>query len=97
LSIKNLNTLRNLSLLDIFLTTGNVVEPHSHPNASELVYCISGAAVVSLINPFTTQLLNFLIKPGEVANVPEGWWHYEVATVDNTHLPTQYRQSYVYK
>ena len=21
-----------------------------------------------------------------MANVPQGWWHYEVATVDNTHL-----------
>jgi len=21
-----------------------------------------------------------------VANVPQGWWHYEVAAVDNTHL-----------
>jgi len=21
-----------------------------------------------------------------VANVPQGWWHYEIASVDNTHL-----------
>ena len=86
LSINQLNTLGNVSLLDIYLSTGNVVEPHTHQNASELVYCISGAAVVSLINPFTKRLLNFPIQPGQVANVPQGWWHYEVATVDNTHL-----------
>nr|WP_202113213.1 cupin domain-containing protein [Paenibacillus sp. MMS18-CY102] len=86
LSIKQLNTLGNVSMLDIFLSTGNVVEPHIHQNASELVYCVSGAAVVSLINPFTKKLLNFPIQPGQVANVPQGWWHYEVATVDNTHL-----------
>ncbi|XKI12356.1 Cupin domain-containing protein [Sporosarcina sp. ANT_H38] len=24
--------------------------------------------------------------PGQVANVPQGWWHYEVATADNTHI-----------
>ncbi|RED66328.1 cupin domain-containing protein [Cohnella lupini] len=86
LGIAQLNTLGNVSLLDIYLSTGNVVEPHTHQNASELVYCISGAAVVSLINPFSKKLMNFPIQPGQVANVPQGWWHYEIATVDNTHL-----------
>ncbi|MNI43483.1 hypothetical protein D3C73_978130 [compost metagenome] len=43
-------------------------------------------AVVSLINPFTKELLNYPIQPGQVANVPQGWWHYEIASVDNTHL-----------
>ncbi|HEY4390911.1 MAG TPA: cupin domain-containing protein, partial [Paenibacillus sp.] len=86
LSINQLNTLGNNSLLDIFLSTGGTIEPHYHQNASELVYCIAGSAVVSLINPFTNQLLNFPITPGQVANVPQGWWHYEIATTDNTHL-----------
>ncbi|MCZ8518427.1 MULTISPECIES: cupin domain-containing protein [Paenibacillus] len=86
LSIKDLNTLGGVSLLDIYLDTGNVVEPHIHQNASELVYCIAGAAVVSLINPFTNELLNFPITPGQVANVPQGWWHYEVASTNGTRL-----------
>ncbi|MEC0228288.1 cupin domain-containing protein [Paenibacillus alba] len=86
LSVNQLNTLGNVSLLDIFLSQSNVVEPHSHQNASELVYCISGSAVVSLINPFTKKLVNIPVTPGIVANIPQGWWHYEVATVDNTHL-----------
>lgn len=86
LSIKQLNTLGNTSLLDIYLSTGNVIEPHIHQNASELVFCVSGSAVVSLINPFTKRLLNFPIGPGQAANVPQGWWHYEIATADNTRL-----------
>ncbi|PAK54310.1 cupin domain-containing protein [Paenibacillus sp. 7541] len=86
LSVNELNTLGNASLLDIFLSRGNVIEPHTHQNASEIVYCISGAADVSLINPFTKKLLQYSIKPGQVVNVPQGWWHYEMATVDNTHL-----------
>lgn len=86
LSVKQLNTLGNSSILDIYLSKQNYVEPHLHQNASELVYCVSGAAVVSLINPFTNELLNFPIAPGQVANVPQGWWHYEVATADDTHL-----------
>ncbi|WP_062512993.1 cupin domain-containing protein [Halobacillus sp. KGW1] len=83
---KQLNTLEGSSLLDIFLTKGNVVEPHYHQNAAELVYCISGAATVSLLQPFTKELLHFPITPGQVANVPQGWWHYEIATADDTHL-----------
>lgn len=86
LSVKELNTLGNASLLDIYLSTGNVVEPHIHQNASELVYVISGAVIVSIVNPFTKELLNFTLTPGQVVLVPQGWWHYEMATVDNTHL-----------
>lgn len=86
LSIQQLNTLDNLSLLDIFLSKDNVVEPHYHQNAAELVYCISGSAVVSILNPFTKKMLNYTLTPGKVANVPQGWWHYEVALEDNTHL-----------
>lgn len=86
LGIQQLNTLENVSLLDIFLSANNVVEPHYHQNAAELVYCISGAATVSILNPFTKQILNYSITPGQVANVPQGWWHYEIANADNTHL-----------
>lgn len=86
LGIKQLNTLENISLLDIFLSKNNVIEPHYHQNAAELVYCISGAAIVSMLNPFTKQIHNYPIKPGQVVNIPRAWWHYEVATKDNTHL-----------
>lgn len=72
LGIQQLNTLGNVSLLDIYLSKGNVVEPHVHQNASELVYCIQGAAVVSILNPFTKMVLNFNITPGQVANIPQG-------------------------
>lgn len=84
--VKQLNTLEYMSLLDIFLSTNNIVEPHYHQNAAELVYCISGAVLVSLLNPFTKQILNYQLTPGQVANIPQGWWHYQMATVDNTHF-----------
>lgn len=83
---KQLNTLKNLSLLDIFLSINNVVEPHYHQNASELVYCISGSAIVTILNPFTKQLQNYSITPGQVVNIPQGWWHFIVATANQTHL-----------
>lgn len=78
--------LENVSLLDIFISKNSVIEPHIHQNAAELVYCISGVATVSLLNPFTKKIHNYSITPGQVANVPQGWWHYEMATTDNTHL-----------
>ncbi|MEK4668640.1 cupin domain-containing protein [Niallia sp. FSL R7-0271] len=81
-----LNTLGEVSLLDIYLSNKKVVEPHYHQNAAELVYCISGSAVVSLINPFTNKVSNIPIKPGQVANIPQGWWHWEIASEDRTHL-----------
>lgn len=86
LGVQQLNTLDNVSLLDISLSANNVIEPHYHQNAAELIYCIAGAVVVSTLNPFTKQLLSFPITPGQVANIPQGWWHYIVATADNTHL-----------
>lgn len=86
LGIQQLNTLEDVSLLDIYLSKNNVIEPHYHQNAAELVYCISGAATVSLLNPFTKQIQNYYITPGQVANVPQGWWHYEIANTDSTHL-----------
>ncbi|MGM9944518.1 MAG: cupin domain-containing protein [Lysinibacillus sp.] len=86
LGVKQLNTLDNVSLLDIFLSKNNVVEPHYHQNAAELVYCISGSATVSMLNPYTKQILDYTITPGQVANVPQGWWHYEVALMNHTHL-----------
>lgn len=85
-SQKELNTLTNTSLLDIYLSMNNVVEPHYHQTASELVYCVTGAVTISLLNPFTKQLLSYAITPGQVVNVPMGWWHFEIATENNTHL-----------
>jgi len=83
---QQLNSLENVSLLDIYLSKDIVVEPHVHQNAAELVYCISGSATVSLLNPFTKKIQNYTITPGQVANVPQGWWHYEIANTNNTHL-----------
>lgn len=83
---KQLNTLKNTSILDIYLSKDNIVEPHYHPNMAELVYCISGSITISILNPFTNQVMNFPITEGQVVNIPASWWHYEIATSDNTHI-----------
>ncbi len=65
--MNQLKYVRKYFLLDIYLSTGNVVEPHIHQNAAELVYCISGSAVVSFTESFTNQILNLPIKPGQAS------------------------------
>ena len=84
--VHELNTLLNLSFLDTFMSKGNIIEPHYHQNAAELVYCVSGCITVSIYHPFLKQLMQFTITPGQVVNVPQGWWHFIVAQVDHTHF-----------
>lgn len=86
LSAQQMNTLKNVSLLDIFLSKNNIIEPHYHQNSAELIYCISGSVVVSIFNPFSKKILNYTLTSGKVANIPQGWWHYIVSLVDNTHI-----------
>jgi hypothetical protein len=46
---------------------------------------VAGSALVSLINPFTNKRSDIPITPGQVANIPKGWWQ-EEGTSDGTHL-----------
>jgi len=78
--------LQNLGLLDIYLSKGHSVEPHWHPNAAEFVYVIRGEAIVSILNPLTNQLLTYRVKPPQTVYIPMGWWHWEIALEDHTHL-----------
>ena len=90
LGSEQMKTLGDTFLLDVFLSTDNGVEPHYHFNASEVIYCITGETIVSMINPSTKELKSFQIKPQQAVNIPQGWWHYFTASVDNTHVLTIY-------
>lgn len=86
LSSKQLNTLDHLSMLDIFLSKDQIIEPHYHPNASELTYCVSGSATISIMNIDKKLFQHYTISAGQVVNIPQGWWHYQIAHTDDTHL-----------
>jgi oxalate decarboxylase/phosphoglucose isomerase-like protein (cupin superfamily) len=75
-----------LSLGELFLTKGHIREPHWHPNADELDYVISGEVTVSILNPFTLEVCNYHVKPGQVAFIPEGWWHWITPVTEEAHL-----------
>ena len=57
------------------LKPGAVREPHSHPNAEQLDYCVSGRAQVGIIGPDGhKQLLE--LKDGDISFVPRGYIHW---------------------
>jgi oxalate decarboxylase/phosphoglucose isomerase-like protein (cupin superfamily) len=78
--------MQNLGLLDIYLSKEHSVDAHWHPNAAELVYVVQGEATISILNPFTLQILSYRVKPPQTVYIPMGWWHWEIATMDHTHL-----------
>jgi oxalate decarboxylase/phosphoglucose isomerase-like protein (cupin superfamily) len=83
---KQLPVMQNLGLLDVYLSKGHSVEAHWHPNASELQYVVQGEVAVSILNPLSRQILSYRVKPAQTAYIPMGWWHWQTATMDNTHF-----------
>ncbi|MFD2614201.1 cupin domain-containing protein [Paenibacillus gansuensis] len=73
-------------LFNIRLSQGNVVQPHWHTNASELVFVISGEVMTSIFNPFTQRLLTYRLSPGQVSQFPRGWFHWIVALSEQAHF-----------
>lgn len=71
---------------DVYLTEGNIREPHWHPNAWELVVVISGEAEVSILDPDNKKLHTHVAKPGQVVFIPMGWWHWINPTSKKLHF-----------
>jgi quercetin dioxygenase-like cupin family protein len=83
---KQFPVMQNLSVFDVYLSREHSVEAHWHPNANELAYMIQGEADVSMLNPFTLQVLSYRVKPPQTVYIPMGWWHWAFAVTDHTHL-----------
>ena len=58
----------------VILKKGGVREPHWHPNASELGFCISGKTAMTMFGP-DNSYNRFTIDAGELSYVPIGWIH----------------------
>ncbi|MBM7704360.1 cupin domain-containing protein [Metabacillus iocasae] len=71
---------------DVYLTKGNIREPHWHPNAWELDVVVSGKAQISIIDPDTNKLHNYTANPGQVVFIPMGWWHWITPLSEKLHL-----------
>jgi len=72
---KRFPALRGLAIQMLKLKPGAVREPHSHPNAEQLDFCVSGHARVGIIGPEGhKQLLE--LHEGDISFVPRGYIHW---------------------
>lgn len=72
--------LHNMALATITLKRGGVREPHWHPNADELTYCVSGKALITMFSP-GNSIDTFTLSAGEVVYFPKGYIHH----IENLH------------
>ena len=72
---KKFPALQGLAIQALHLNPRAVREPHVHPNAHQLDYCVSGKARVGIIGPEGhRQLLD--LGPGDISFVPQGYAHW---------------------
>jgi oxalate decarboxylase len=67
--------LRGLSLYRALLTPLGFREPHWHPNANELSYCVRGEALVTIFSNGSFHD-TFAVRAGEMFFVPSGYLHH---------------------
>ena len=57
------------------LKPGALREPHWHPNAWEMDYCVQGKGELGVVTPDGEQHAQVL-SPGDIGFIPQGWAHY---------------------
>lgn len=78
-SSKAFPALKGLAVQALDLVPGGVREPHTHPNAHQLDYCVSGRGRVGIVGPEgETHYLD--LAPGDISFVPQGFLHW----IENT-------------
>jgi oxalate decarboxylase len=73
---KQLPRLEGITLYHLRGEPRSLREPHWHPNASELNYCVSGHAQIAVVAPDGGMRERFTVGPGDVAYVPRNYFHY---------------------
>jgi oxalate decarboxylase len=66
--------LTGMALATLDLEPGAAREPHWHPNAAELSYCLEGSARMTVVEPGGRRV-SMAIEPGDLAFVPAGYVH----------------------
>ena len=59
----------------LVLKAGALREPHWHPNAWEMDYCVQGKGELGVVTPDGEQRIQTL-SPGDIGFIPQGWAHY---------------------
>jgi oxalate decarboxylase len=71
----NFPILKGMATYSLLLKKGGVHEPHWHPNAAELSYCLSGKALMTIFGHGDTHN-TFTLERDEIAFVPQGFLHH---------------------
>jgi len=71
----NFPILRGLSIKRVLINPGAMRTPHWHANANELTYCVSGTALVSVLDTYS-QFSSFVVSAGEMFHVDSGSLHH---------------------
>jgi oxalate decarboxylase len=91
----NFPELKGMSSYYLSLEKGGVREPHWHPNANELTYCLRGKALVTVLSD-SNRHDTFNIEAGDLFFVQKGYLHHiqnlsddisEFVVVFNNELP----------
>jgi oxalate decarboxylase len=72
---RNFPVLKGMALSHLTLKKDGFREPHWHPNAHELSYCIEGKAVMTIFSPGAGHD-TFTIQAGDITFVPMGFMHH---------------------
>jgi len=59
----------------LVLQPGALREPHWHPNAWEMDYCVTGQGELGVVTPDGNQRVQTLTA-GDIGFIPQGWAHY---------------------
>ena len=71
---ENFPILKGMSLYRLLLNEGAFREPHWHPNANELGYCLKGSLLVTIFGN-GNERSSFTIDAGDMFFVPSGFVH----------------------
>jgi len=80
-SRRNFPALNGLAIQALNLRPDSIREPHVHPNAHQLDYCLAGSARVGIVGPEGHQ--QYLdLSEGDISFVPQGFLHWIENTSD---------------
>src|ERR1700712_6086978 len=71
----NLPILKGLSIKRVLLNPGTMRTPHWHANANELTYCVSGTALVSILDD-GSKFSTFVVTAGQMFHANSGSLHH---------------------
>ena len=71
----NLPILKGLSIKRVLLNPGAMRTPHWHANANELTYCVSGTALVSILDD-GSKFSSFIVTAGQMFHADSGSLHH---------------------